>query len=79
METSWFMMSRIKKAENYKSFQKDAAQALKQHSKRKKAAEKAVETKKRKTLNKVQERINNIKVIFSPSLRTGLHLNQDES
>ena len=62
METSWFMMSRIKKAENYKSFQKDAAQALKQHSKRKKAAEKAVETKKRKTLNKVQERIDNIKL-----------------
>lgn len=62
METSWFMMSRIKKAENYKSFQKDAAQALKQHSKRKKAAEKAVETKKRKTLNKVQERIDDIKL-----------------
>ena len=58
--TSWYMAKRVKKAEGYKTFQKDAATALAQHEKRKKSAEKAVATKKKKTLEKVEQRLNEV-------------------
>ena len=58
--TSWYMSKRVEKAESYKTFQKDAATALAQHEKRKKAAEKAVATKKKKTLEKVEQRLGEV-------------------
>ena len=61
-ETSWYLTKRVQKAENYKTFQKEAANAIAQHDKRKKAARKAVETKKEKTYELAQERLNEVKI-----------------
>ena len=62
VQTSWYMMSRIKKAERYKTFQKEAARAIAQHETRRKVAQKAADKRREKTLAEVRESLQDVKI-----------------
>lgn len=60
--TSWYLVSRIEKAESYKTFQKEVAATREVTRKRKASAQKAVATKRAKTERVFAERIAKIRL-----------------
>lgn len=60
--TSWYLASRIEKAESYKTFQKEVAATREVTRKRKASAQKAVATKRAKTERVFAERIAKVRL-----------------